>query len=129
MDVWNRGQPVIYLVEFNSNGSRLMEVDIKTMYHRNAPDTEREAAEKIAPRVTGLRLKVLSALRDEGETGATGEVITNILGEWIYSVKPRITELARYGLVEDSGRRVMNSRKRNEIVWQITESGRNFLDG
>lgn len=129
MDVRNREQPVIYLVEFNSNGSRLMEVDIKTMYHRNAPDTEREAAEKIAPRVTGLRLKVLSALRDEGETGATGEVITNILGEWIYSVKPRITELARYGLVEDSGRRVMNSRKRNEIVWQITESGRNFLDG
>jgi len=106
-----------------------MEVDIKTMYHRNASDTEREAAEKIAPRVTGLRLKVLSALRDEGETGATGEVITNILGEWLYSVKPRITELARYGLVEDSGRRVMNSRKRNEIVWQITESGRNFLDG
>ena len=106
-----------------------MEVDIKTMYHRNAPDTEREAAEKIAPRVTGLRLKVLSALRDEGETGATGEVITNILGEWLYSVKPRITELARMGLVEDSGRRVMNSRKRREIVWVITESGRNFLDG
>lgn len=106
-----------------------MEVDIKTMYHRNAPDTEREAAEKIAPRVTGLRLKVLSALADKRENGATGEVITNILGEWLYSVKPRITELARYGLVEDSGRRVMNSRKRNEIVWQITESGRNFLDG
>ncbi len=106
-----------------------MEVDIKTMYHRNAPDTEREAAEKIAPRVTGLRLKVLSALADKGEIGATGEVITNILGEWIYSVKPRITELARYGLVEDSGKRVKNSRKRNEIVWQITESGRNFLDG
>jgi hypothetical protein len=106
-----------------------MEVDIKTMYHRNAPDTEREAAEKIAPRVTGLRLKVLSALADKGETGATGEVITNILGEWLYSVKPRITELSRYGLVEDSGRRVMNSRKRNEIVWQITESGRNFLNG
>jgi hypothetical protein len=106
-----------------------MEVDIKTMYHRNAPDTEREAAEKIAPRVTGLRLKVLSALADKGEVGATGEVITNILGEWLYSVKPRITELSRYGLVEDSGRRVMNSRKRNEIVWQITESGKVFLDG
>jgi len=106
-----------------------MEVDIKTMYHRNAPDTEREAAEKIAPRVTGLRLKVLSALRDEGETGATGEVITNILGEWLYSVKPRITELARMGLVEDSGRRVLNSRKRREIVWVITESGRNFTNG
>jgi len=107
----------------------MFDVEVNKMYHRNAPDTEREAAEKIAPRVTGLRLKVLSALRDEGETGATGEVITNILGEWLYSVKPRITELARMGLVEDSGRRVMNSRKRNEIVWQITESGRNFLDG
>ena len=107
----------------------LFDVEVNKMHHRNAPDTEREAAEKIAPRVTGLRLKVLSALRDEGETGATGEVITNILGEWLYSVKPRITELARMGLVEDSGRRVMNSRKRREIVWIITESGRNFLNG
>ena len=107
----------------------LFDVEINKMHHRNAPDTEREAAEKIAPRVTGLRLKVLSALADKGEVGATGEVITNILGEWLYSVKPRITELSRYGLVEDSGRRVMNSRKRNEIVWVITESGRNFLNG
>jgi len=107
----------------------LFDVEINKMHHRNAPDTEREAAEKIAPRVTGLRLKVLSALRDEGEAGATGEVITNILDEWLYSVKPRITELARMGLVEDSGRRVMNSRKRREIVWIITESGRNFLNG
>lgn len=107
----------------------LFDVEINKMHHRNAPDTEREAAEKIAPRVTGLRLKVLSALRDEGEAGATGEVITNILGEWLYSVKPRITELARMGLVEDSGRRVLNSRKRREIVWVITESGRNFTNG
>ena len=107
----------------------LFDVEVNKMHHRNAPDTEREAAEKIAPRVTGLRLKVLSALADKGEIGATGEVITNILGEWLYSVKPRITELARMGLVEDSGRRVMNSRKRREIVWVITESGRNFLDG
>ncbi len=106
-----------------------MEIDIRTMHHRNAPDTEVEAAEKIAPRVTGLRLKALSALRDAGGQGATGEEITNILGEWIYSVKPRITELSRYGLVEDSGRRVMNSRKRREIVWVITQKGRELLDG
>lgn len=106
-----------------------MEVDIKTMHHRNAPDTEVEAAEKIAPRVTGLRLKALRALRDAGQDGATGEEVTTILDEWLYSVKPRITELVRHGLVEDSGRRVLNSRKRREIVWVITQQGEEFLNG
>lgn len=105
-----------------------MEVDIKKMHHKNAPDTEVEAAEKVAPRVTGLRLKVLQSLH-RTPNGATGEEITDRINEWLYSVKPRITELARYGLVKDSGHRVKNSRNRNEIVWVITEEGKDFIDG
>lgn len=106
----------------------LFDIEINKMHHRFAGDTEIEAAEKIAPKVTGLRLKALSALADKGEAGATGEVITNILDEWIYSVKPRITELVRYGFVEDSGRREINSRKRREVVWVITDAGRKFME-
>lgn len=103
-----------------------MEVDIKKMHHRNAADTEIEAAEKVAPRVTGLRLKVLRQLSQYG--AATGEEVADSLDEWLYSVKPRITELARYGLVEDSGDRKLNIRKRREIIWQITQAGKELLN-
>ena len=107
----------------------LFDVDINKMHHRNASDTERGAAEKIAPRVTGLRLKVLKLLHSQGENGATGEEVTILLDEWLYSVKPRITELTRFGLVKDSGNRIKNSRGRLEIVWIITDEGRKFIDG
>lgn len=104
-----------------------MKVDIKTMHHRDARDTEVEAAEKVAPRVTKLRLKTLNYLAQYGP--ATGEEVATGLDEWLYSVKPRITELARYNLVEDSGNRKLNVRKRREIIWQITQAGKELLNG
>jgi predicted ArsR family transcriptional regulator len=50
------------------------------------------------------------------------------MGAWIYSVKPRLTELDRMKLVEDSQRREKNDRGRKEVVWQITAAGREFLE-
>lgn len=104
------------------------EVDVKKMHHRNGPETERQAAVQVAPRVTGLRKQALEALSRQTQ-GATGEELSLIMDEWLYSVKPRLTELARFGLVEDSGRRKVNSRKRQEIIWQITDQGRTYIDG
>ena len=104
------------------------EVDIKKMHHRNAPDTEVAAAVLVAPRVTGLRKQALEALSNQAE-GATGEELSEIMDEWLYSVKPRLTELARFGLVEDSGRRKVNKRNRQEIIWQITDQGRTYING
>ena len=104
------------------------EVDVKKMHHRNAPDTEVEAAVLVAPRVTGLRKQALEALSRQTQ-GATGEELSQIMNEWLYSVKPRLTELARFGLVEDSGRRKVNKRNRQEIIWQITDQGRTYIDG
>ena len=51
------------------------------------------------------------------------------MGAWLYSVKPRLTELDRMGLIEDSERREKNDRGRQEIVWQITGAGIAFLEG
>jgi predicted ArsR family transcriptional regulator len=48
---------------------------------------------------------------------------------WIYSVKPRLTELDRMGLIKDSERREKNERGRHEVVWQITDAGIAFLGG
>lgn len=104
------------------------EVDTKKMHHRNAPDTEVAAAVQVAPRVTGLRKQALEALSRQTQ-GATGEELSEIMDEWLYSVKPRLTELARFGLIEDSGRRKVNSRKRQEIIWQITDQGRTYTNG
>lgn len=104
------------------------QVDIKKMHHRQGPDTEREAAVRIASKVVGLRRKVLEALANCTQ-GATGEQLAAIIDEWLYSVKPRLTELSRMGLVEDSGERLVNSRNRREIVWTITNKGMELLNG
>jgi len=103
-----------------------MEVELKKMHHRDAADTEIAAAKAIVPRVTGLRKKVLHELARH-ENGATGEELAEILDAWLYSVKPRISELTRGKLVEDSGLRKKNSRNRQEIIWRITDKGRKFL--
>ena len=50
------------------------------------------------------------------------------MGAWLYSVKPRLTELQRMGLVADSGERAKNERKRQEVVWKITDAGIDFLE-
>jgi len=102
-------------------------VELKKMYHKKAGDTEKGAAKKAAPRVTGVRLKALKVLQTMPK-GATGSVITDILNEWLYTVKPRLTELADQGYIQDSGVREKNERNRNEIVWIITTKGRNYLD-
>lgn len=95
--------------------------------HKNAKDTEIAAAESIAPRVTGLRLEALQSLAG-APNGLTGSQVATKMDAWLYSVKPRITELYRMKLVEDSGRRDVNSRKRQEVVWEITAAGRSFLE-
>tara|TARA_R110002012_G_scaffold59213_1_gene154616 strand:- start:3844 stop:4203 length:360 start_codon:yes stop_codon:yes gene_type:complete len=94
--------------------------------HKNAKDTERLAAEFIAPKVTGLRLKALQSLA-AAPSGLTGSQVADKMDAWLYSVKPRLTELQNMGLAADSGARAKNQRGRQEVVWQITDAGRSFL--
>ena len=95
--------------------------------HKNAKDTELAAAEFIAPKVTGLRLQALQSLAS-AQPGLTGSQVADRMGAWLYSVKPRLTELQRMGLVADSGERAKNERKRQEVVWKITDAGIEFLE-
>ena len=96
------------------------------LVHKNAKDTERMAAEFIAPKVTGLRLETLQSLA-AAPSGLTGSQVADNMGAWIYSVKPRLTELQNMGLAVDSGARAKNERNRQEVVWQITPAGTEFL--
>ena len=95
--------------------------------HKDAKDTELAAAEFIKPKVTGLRLKALQSLAS-AQPGLTGSQVADRMDAWLYSVKPRLTELQRMGLVADSGKRDKNERKRQEVVWKITDAGIDFLE-
>jgi hypothetical protein len=90
-------------------------------------DTSRAAAEYVAPRLTGLRKAVYDAVAAAGSDGIAPERIAEEHDIWLYTVKPRLTELRKAGLIADSGRRIKNSRGRDEIVWithhHTTEEG------
>ena len=95
--------------------------------HKNAKDTEVAAADAVAPKVTGLRLKALQRTAEVGR-GLSSEEVVKRVGAYEYSVRPRVTELQRMGLVADSGERVPNSRGRQEVVWKVTDAGIDFLE-
>jgi len=102
------------------------QVDIKKMHHRNAPDTEIAAAHKVAPRVVGRRLQILCGLAQCGEA-RTGSELAKILGLSILSVRPRLTELQEINCILDTETRRKNEFGNNEIVWQITKEGWNYV--
>ena len=94
--------------------------------HKHGPDTEQLALEFVAPKLSGLRLKALQSLASV-HPGLTGSQVAEKMDAWLYSVKPRLTELERMGRVRDSGERAKNDRGRQEIVWQITGRGEQWL--
>ena len=94
--------------------------------HKHGPDTEQLALEFVAPKLSGLRLKALQSLASV-HPGLTGSQVAEKMDAWLYSVKPRLTELERMGLVRDSGERAKNDRGRQESVWQITGRGAQWL--
>ena len=102
--------------------------DRPVLVHKNAKDTERLAAEFIQPKVTGLRLKTLQSLA-AAPSGLSSSQVVQKVNAYEYSVKPRLTELQNMGLVVDSGERETNLRNRQEVVWQITKAGTEFLGG
>jgi hypothetical protein len=96
--------------------------DTPGQFHRDGPDTEREAAFAIVStaRQRLLVLRVLGAFPD----GLTDDEIAEQTGLYRYSAAPRRYELRDRGLVVDSGDRRLTPHGRRAIVWQITGLGR-----
>ncbi len=92
--------------------------------HRNPTDTEVSAALAVAPHVTHLRRKVFEFIAGRGEWGATGWEVYSRTGIWIYTVKPRITELKKMNLVADNSQRRRNGNGQMEIVYVLTRIGK-----
>ena len=101
------------------------QVDIKKMHHRAAGDTEVAAAHQVAKRVAGRRLQTLQALFTL--QGGSGEQIALAAELSLFSIRPRLTELQEMELIEDTGKRKKNAYGNNEIVWQITEKGKQYV--
>lgn len=79
-----------------------------------ARSTSIEAAEGMAPKAPILRDQVLAEIRREA---ATPEQVALRLGVPLMNVRPRCSELARLGLIEDSRVRRMAMGGRKAIVW------------
>ncbi len=88
-----------------------------------ARDTSKAAADAMAPRAPTLRDRVLRWLGFE-PAGMTADEIATDMGEGILSVRPRVAELARMGLVRDSGIRRKNKSGKSAIVWVRANAAR-----
>jgi predicted ArsR family transcriptional regulator len=104
----------------------LYSVRLKKMHHRDGPETERTAARKVAPRVVGRRLEALGVLARLGK--ASGSDIASTAGLSILSIRPRLTELQDMELIVDTTGRKQNEYGNPEIIWEVTEKGKQYVD-
>ena len=82
-----------------------------------ARSTAKEAAEHVGSRASILRDKCLRCIRERGPL--TADEAATLLGESVLSIRPRFSELATMGDIEDSGTRRKNASGRNAIAWKI----------
>lgn len=79
-----------------------------------ARDTSRKAAEAVAPIAGTLRERVLVEVR---RAPGTPEQIAHRMRVPLLSIRPRFSELARRGLIKDTGKRGDSQGGRHSIVW------------
>ena len=94
--------------------------------HRQPTDTEIDAYHSVLPHMNAMRTEILKSLREL--KGATGSEISDVTAIWLYTAKPRLTELNQMGLINDTQERRKNKRRQNEIVWNITPKGEEVLN-
>src|SRR5688500_7682694 len=78
-------------------------------------DTAREAAESIKPKASTLRARVLSEL---ARYPMTADECATALRQPVLSIRPRFSELAALGKIEDTGERRFNASGKRAAVWR-----------
>lgn len=81
--------------------------------------TSREAAIKIAPKAPSLRDKALEIFKQHHRLGLTADELAFLLDQSVLSIRPRVSELFRLGLIEDSGQRRKNDSDSTVTVWRL----------
>ena len=93
-------------------------LEIKLGSRNTDPATSIMAAAKVAPYLSALQTKVFLAFRDKGAmTGGEAEKLVMFSDCKPSTIRHRITELVRYGKLEDSGQ-----RRDGQTVWKIANN-------
>lgn len=90
------------------------------------PDTAQAAAKAIAPHSGTLRARVLDAL-GAAPGGLAADQIERTLSLSGNTVRPRLVELRKAGLAEQSDRTAKTRSGREARLWVITDAGRAAL--
>lgn len=100
-------------------------VPVETAHARATdPDTSREAAEAITPRMRELQARVLTYAATEGVAGFTDRDLEAAMGDSGSTWRTRRAELTAKGFIMDSGcRQTYPPKGRRHIVWQVTAEG------
>ena len=81
-------------------------------------ETSQAAAAAIAPGAENIRRKVMEAINASGN-GLTADECAEVIVLDKLGVRPRVSELAGKGYLQDSGLRRRNTSGRSAIVWII----------
>ena len=81
-----------------------------------ARDTSKAAADAMAPKAGSLRDRTYWII-EASVIGQTADEVASLMDESILAIRPRVTELARMGLIRDSGHRRKNISGKAAIVW------------
>lgn len=85
--------------------------------------TSQEAARSMLPNARTLCAASLREIK-AAPRGLTADQVAEILQQSDHAIRPRITELSKHGLIENSGRFGINKSRRRAIIWIVTEKGR-----
>ena len=80
-------------------------------------DTSADAYASVKDRISAMQTQLLVALR-ASSTGASADQLASMTGLGWSNARKRLSELAKAGMVEDSGKRAVNASGRRAIVWR-----------
>lgn len=79
----------------------------------------KQAAEKVEPKSKIIRDKIVEILKQHHRIGLTADELAFLLDASVLSVRPRVTELLRMNILEDSGGRRKNEMGSTVTVWRL----------
>jgi len=87
--------------------------------------TSRDAANSMLPELSFLRSECARILKG-GDF--TADEVADAIGRSVLAIRPRITELYKLELIDDTGRRRPNDSGRKAIVWHWKHNAPSSLD-
>jgi len=78
----------------------------------------KDAAIAMIPSAGTLRYRVFNAI-EKAPNGLTADECADMLGETVLAIRPRFTELANGGWIQDAGARRKNTSGRAATVWRV----------